>query len=146
MANELEWVYGSEVTLEANGGSLADNIFSRADDSSLDATEGGIEYPFADFVLSCSYTTAPAANQVINLFLRPLNIDGTNDAPAPDTTFRRTFRGSWVVNPATSAQYLILENIPIFAEQDVYIENTTGQPLDSGWTLKATRKTYAPQS
>lgn len=140
MSGETIVVYGSAKTLEASGASIANNALAQADDASYDA--GGTDgngFPDAEFVLTCAFGTAPTEGTSIALYARPLNIDSTNDAEAPETTRPTVFIGSFTVNNVTSTQYIVLngiyaQGVPKIA--DYYLHNNgTGQTLSSGWKL-----------
>lgn len=146
MANEVEWSYLSQVTLEANGASAAANAFAAADDASLSAANHG-DFPYADLVLSCGFGAAVSAGFAVNVYRRDLDIDGTNDGPEPSTGYKALFIGSFVIPAGASAvAYYPLTNVPLSKACSFYVENGTNQTLSAGWTLKATPKTYAPGS
>jgi len=143
MANETEWTYASQVTLEASGASAASDAFVAADDATLSSTNHS-DYPVADFVLKCDLGGAPS-NATVNLYRCDQNIDGTNDAVAPSSSFPHVLVGV-VAIPASTAAYYPFPNVPLSQECKFYLENKTGQTLSAGWTLKATPKTYVPGS
>jgi hypothetical protein len=147
MANEVKWTYAGQVTLEANGGSAASNIFVAANDTTL-ASGNHSNFPLADMVLSCNFSTgALAAGAQVNLYRQDLTIDGANGAPAPGTAFRNILVGVFPLDTsqATNAtNYYICPNVPLSSACQFSIENGTAQSLIAGWTLKATPKTYIP--
>ena len=146
MANEVEWTYASQVTLEDNGASAASNAFVAANDDTL---ESGVHsnYPLADFVLKCDFAAAVAANGAVKLFRQDLNIDSTNDAPAPSASCEHLFVGSFVIPSGTSATgYYPLTDVPLAKDCQFSIQNKTNQSLSVGWDLKATPKTFNPGS
>src|SRR5687768_10551796 len=108
MAGEPKRVFATALTLEANGASIANNAIGQADDDNVLAADHG-DYPHAQFVATVSYSVAPTAGTGIDLVLRPLNISGTTDAPAPTATYRRHTVGTFWVNAATGAQTLLLD-------------------------------------
>jgi hypothetical protein len=103
----------------------------------------GANYPDARFVLTCAFTTAPTENTTIALYARPLNIDGTADSDAPETTRPTQYIGVFVVNNigSSTSQSLVCmaQNVPW--EADYYLHNNgTGQtirPAGSCWSLHA---------
>lgn len=145
MANELKILNGSTVTLEANGGSCADATFVKADDDTLAPTDDP-GYPFVRFVLAVTFGAAPTAGRGINLYERKLNIDGTNDAPEPDASYKYDLIGTFIVDGVSTTQYLALDYRPRPSHQDAeyYLENQAGQTISAGWTLKATPFTLQP--
>lgn len=146
MANEVEWTYATQVTLEDNGASAATDAYVAADDDTL---ESGVhsDYPYADFVLKADFAAAVGANSVVNLYRQDLNIDSTNDAPAPSASCPHLLVGRFVIPSGTSATgYYPCADVPLVKDQQFSIENKTNQSLSAGWDLKATPKTYKPGS
>lgn len=145
MAGELTVVLGTQKTLEASGASIANNAIAQADDASYGVVADGANFPHARFVLGGAFATAPTENTVLALYARPLNIDSTNDADAPETTRPVQFIGSFVVNNVTTTQYLVVDARNVPWEADYYVHNNgTGQTLSSGWTLKVTPYSFKP--
>lgn len=145
MAGELVLTLGTPKTLEANGASIVNNALAQADDADYSVASDGAYYPDAKFVLAATFGTAPTENTTLALYARPLNIDGTNDAEAPETTRPTVFIGSFVLNNVTTTQYieLVAQDVPWAASY--YLHNVaTGQTLSAGWTLKVTPFTVAP--
>lgn len=144
MANELKWVYASQVTLEASGASIGSSAFGAADDTSL-ATANTSDYPLADFVLTCDFAAAVGAAVTVNLYRWDQDIDSTTDAPAPATTYKSLFVGAFLIPSAQSASATYpLSNVPLSKTSKYYIENATAQTISAAWVLKATPKTYGP--
>jgi hypothetical protein len=146
MANEVEWTYAGQVTLEDSGASAASNAFVPANDDTL---ESGVHsnYPLADFVLKADFAAAVAAGGVVRLFRQDLNIDSTNDAPAPSASCEHLFVGSFVIPSGTSATgYYPLTDVPLAKDQQFSVQNKTSQSMSAGWDLKATPKTFNPGS
>lgn len=144
MANELKFARGVQKTLEANGAAIANNAIGQADDADYLAIDTG-DFLDAEFALLVNFTVAPTADRSIDLIIRPLNIDGVNDAPAPTATYRIEMFAFFVPNAATGAQYLraIARNVPKEGQVWLY-NNGTGQSMPLGWTLKMTPLTVAP--
>lgn len=143
MAGEVIRAFGTQKTLEASGASIASGAIAQANDASYSTASDGANYPDAEFAVSFAFGTAPTENGTLTLIARTLNIDGTNDAEAPEATRADRYIGSFVVNNVTTTQYAVLfaRNVP--READYYLLNTgTGQTLSSGWTLKVTPMTY----
>lgn len=145
MSNEAIVIVGTQKTLEASGASIANNALAQADDASYGIVADGISYPDARFVLTGAFATAPTENTTLALYARPLNIDSTADADAPETTRPTQYIGVFVVNNVTTSQSLVCnaQNVPW--EADYYIHNNgTGQTLSSGWKLLVTPCTIGP--
>ena len=145
MAGELQIVFGTQKTLEASGASIANNALAQADDATYGVVADGGSYPHARFVAALTFGTAPTENTVVALYAQPLDIDGTNDADAPETTRPVVFIGSFVVNNVTTAQYLQIDarNVPWIASYYLH-NNGTGQTISAGWTLKVTPYSFKP--
>ena len=150
MAGEIRWTYASQHTLEASGAEGASDVFVPANDSSLVSNSAiHLDYPWADFALYCDFKDGGvAAGSVIKLYRQPLDIQSTNDAPAPATTHKRVFVGSFVIKTgeggASSPKWYPLTDVEIKHAQQYSIENKTDQSISAGWKLYATPKTYEP--
>ena len=144
MADEVVWTYASQVTLEASGASAASNAFSPADDADL-ASANHSNFPLCDFALHCQFDAAVAAGSIVRLYRQDLNIQSTNDAPAPATGFEHLFVGSFVIPSGASASaWYSLTDLPLVKDQQYSIENGTDQCIVGNWKLYATPKTYEP--
>jgi hypothetical protein len=144
--NSVIYEYASQVTLEDSGTSAASDAYVAADDDTL---ESGVHnnYPLADFVLTCDFGAAVAAGSTVDLFRQDLNIDGANDAPAPSASCPHLYVGSFKIPSGASASASYpLDGIPIVADCQFSIKNSTDQNLSAGWDLKATPKTVIPAS
>lgn len=145
MANELIVAFGTQITLEANGASIAAGAVGQADDATYDLVDNGGGYPEADFVLTCTFDVAPAEGALVYLFARALDIDGTADAEVPEAGRPGFVVGSFATNNVTTAQ-----SIPLVCARDLpkrasyYLHNATTQTISAGWLLKATPRTVKP--
>ena len=145
MVNEVLITYGTAVTLEGSGASTNNNAVAQANDASYTLATSGSYYPHARFVLGFTTATAATESSIVGLYVRPINIDGTADAEAPESAaFRNKFVGSFVANNVTTLQYSETYGYDLPAEGDYYIDNQTGQTISAGWTLKATPFTFKP--
>lgn len=145
MANECIVGYANQVTLEANGASVSSNAMEPANDASLQANNH-LDYPMADFVLGANFGAAVANNVAVYLYRQDLNIDGTNDAQAPTAnTYEQVLVGIFPIKGgANTFQYYPCTNVPLAKECQFSVKNGTDQTMSTGWTLKATPKTYKP--
>lgn len=145
MANEIQRVYGSDVTLEASGASIANNAIAQANDADYDLSDDTpADYVDGEFVLTCAFGGTPTANTSVALIIRPMNIDGTTDAPAPTATYLVEFAGSFfVTGSASQTLRCYAPNIPRVGQAYLY-NNGTGQTLSSGWVLKMRPVSYRP--
>ena len=139
MSGETILKFGTPKTLEASGASIANNTLVQADDASYRVASDGAYYPDAKFVISVTFGTAPTEGTTLALYAQPLDIDGTNDAEAPETTRPTVFIGTFTVNNVTTAQYieLLAQDVPWNASYYLH-NNGTGQTLSAGWMLKVT--------
>lgn len=145
MSNEAIVKIGTPKKLESSGAAIANNTIAQANDASYSIVTDGAYYPDARFVLTGTFSVAPTENTTLALYARPLDIDGTADADAPEITRPVQYIGVFLVNNVTTAQSLVLmaQNVPW--EADYYIHNNgTGQILSAGWTLMTTPCTIGP--
>lgn len=145
MSGEMIVVLGTTKTLVSSGASLSNNTMSAASSATYDRAVDGGDFPDAALVLAVAYGTAPTVNTTLDLYARELDIDGTGDAVAPTTTYKRRYIGSFQVINQTAMQYIktLAFDVPKLA--DYYLHNNaTGQTVSAGWTLKITPRTYKP--
>jgi len=113
---------------------IANNAFSAAIgpyDNSADL------YPLADVIYEPAYTTAPTADTSIDLYLQDIDIDGANDGPVPDSTYKRNYVGSFYPDSVTGAQYLSIRGIQLPPKAAFVLHNNgTGQPIPVNSALK----------
>jgi len=140
--------FGTQDTLGTSSATVADGAFSVAGDLSTWTNDD--DAPRASVTALIDYASAPDANSVINLYLRLLNTESTNDQETPDANFTHTYVGSIPVNDVTTNQYITIDitlpNSKTSQEYEFYIENQTGQTIQAGWDLYVTPKTYGPHA
>lgn len=138
--------FGTQDTITGSGGTVADAAFGAAATTWTNDDDA----PMASVVLSCSYTTAPDANSSVNLYLRLLNIQSTNNQDVPDANFGHVYVGSFPLNDVTTQQYIPIDirlpNTVTSQQYNFYIENNGGQTMDSDWNLYVTPKTIGPHA
>lgn len=138
--------FGTQDTITGSGATVADGAFGAAATTWTNDDDA----PMASIVLDCSFTTAPTANTSVNLYLRPLNIQSTNDQDVPDANFQHVYAGSFPLNDVTTQQWcqivITLPNNAASQQYNFYIENNGGQTMDSDWDLHITPKTYGPHA
>ena len=145
MAGEAIVKWGTQKTLEANGGAIAANAVVQANDATYSLSADAAYYPDAEFVLAAQFSVAPTEGGALGLYARPLNIDGTADAEVPEAALPVWFVGSFFVNNVTSLQYMTLLATDLPAEAEYYIHNAgAGQTVSAGWTLKVKPRTIGP--
>lgn len=145
MANEVVISTLSAVTVASSGSSVASNGFVSAGTLASSSHSG---YTGSDLVLVGTMAAAvSSASNFFSVYARPLNIDSTNDAPTPGTSFTGGFVGALVIagSSASGAQTSILMDVPnSWADVEFYVENKCNATLNAGWTLKAVPKTVKP--
>ena len=144
--------FGTQDTL---GGTATAAIVDAAF-STIDATTGSVSWtndddaPQASVTALIDYAVAPDVNSVVNLYLRPLNTQSTNDQEIPDANFTHTYVGSFPVNDVTTNQYITIDislpNGQTSQQYEFYIENSTGQTIQAGWDIYVTPKTIGPHA
>jgi hypothetical protein len=142
MANERITVFGTTHVLESNGASIASGAVGEANDDTYDVVADGGGYPEADFALGCAFSSAPAQGELIYLYARALDIDGTNDAEVPQADRPGLVIGYFAVKNMTATQFMPLvgvRDLPRLA--GYWLHNATGQGISAGWTLKLTPRT-----
>lgn len=140
--------FGTQDALGTSSGTVADAAFSVAGDLSTWTNDD--DAPQASVTALIDYAAAPDANSVVNLYLRLLNTQSTNDQEIPDANFTHTYVGSFPVNNVTTNQYITIDislpNSKTSQEYEFYIENQTGQTIQSGWDIYVTPKTIGPHA
>tara|TARA_R110002096_G_C14661910_1_gene728364 strand:+ start:50001 stop:50456 length:456 start_codon:yes stop_codon:yes gene_type:complete len=140
--------FGTQDTLGTSSAAVADAAFSVAGDLSTWTNDD--DSPMASVILLANFSVAPDANSSINLYLRPLNIESTNDGDVPDANFLHMFAGSFPLNDVTTAQYITitvgLPNTKTSQEYEFYVQNDSGQSLPAGWDIYVTPKTIGPHA
>lgn len=138
----------ASVALETDGGTLANAGFASAPDASMTSGNHG-DWPLCDVVFyNPGFGSALAGWQVINLYRCAQDVlGGTSDSNAPAAANKYLFVGSFPLPQScatNSTGYIQLSDVPLTRSQYFYIENTTGQQLNSGWGLWVQPKTYIP--
>ena len=144
--NAVIEVFGTQDTITGSGATVANSAFGAAATTWTNDDDA----PRASVVLQCAFSVAPTASSVVNLYLRPLDIQSTNDQDVPDANYTHVYVGSFPVNDVTTTQYITIDislpNNYSSQQYNFYIENKAGQTISSGWTLYVTPKTYGPHA
>lgn len=150
MANESVFKYGTAVTLTSAGASVSTLQLSAAAGTTYTQSDTA-DYPDAVFTLDVgTFGSAPVSGSVVDLYIRPLDVDSTTDTPAPPTgastaAYKGQWIGAFIMTAATTGVYRCVGyDIPRAGE--AYIYNGTTQTLaNSGnWTLKMTPRANGP--
>ena len=140
--------FGTQDTLGTSSATVADAAFSIAGDLSTWTNDD--DAPVASVTALIDFSVAPDANSSVNLYLRPLNTQSTNNGDVPDANFQHMYVGSFPMNDVTTNQYITitisLPNYKTSSEYEFYIENSTGQTIQAGWDLYVTPKTIGPHA
>ena len=140
-------VIGTIKTLEANGASITNGSVVQADDASYDLAADAASWPDAEFMLTAIFGTGPTEGRCVNLYARPMDIDGTADAEVPEAARPTLYIGAFIVNNVTLAQTmhiqgLIARDLPRLA--NYYLHNDAGQTISAGWVLKVIPRNVVP--
>ena len=140
--------FGTQDTLGTSSAAVADNAFSIAGDLSTWVNDD--DAPQASVTLLANFSVAPDATSVINMYLRPIDVQSTNDGDVPDANFQHDYRGSFPLNDVTTAQYITVQislpNTKTSQNYEFYVENKSGQSLPAGWDIFITPKTIGPHA
>lgn len=140
--------FGTQDTLGTSSAAVADAAFSIAGDLSTWTNDD--DAPQASVVLLANFSVAPDANSSINLYLRPIDVQSTNDGDVPDANFQHIYVGSFPLNDVTTAQYITIQislpNNATSQDYEFYVENQSGQSLPAAWDIFVTPKTIGPHA
>jgi len=140
--------FGTQDTLGTSSATVADAAFSIAGDLSTWTNDD--DAPMASVTALIDYAVAPDVNTSVNLYVRLLNTQSTNDSEIPDANYQHKFVGSFPVNDVTTNQYITIDiglpNGKTSQEYEFYIENRTGQTIQAGWDIYVTPKTIGPHA
>lgn len=140
--------FGTQDTLGTSSAAVADDAFSIAGDLSTWTNDD--DAPMAAVILLANFSVAPAANSSINLYLRLLDFQSTNDGDVPDANNQHVYAGSFPLNDVTTAQYIPIQislpNVKTSQQYEFYVENKSGQSLPLGWDIFVTPKTIGPHA
>lgn len=152
MANESVYKYGTAKTLaNANGAAITNNQLSAAAATLYSQTDT-LDYPDAVFVFaSAGFSAGPTSGSTLDVYVRPLDINGTADQPAPPTgaltaAYKGQYIGSFVLHTSASSgdnYRCVGYDIPRAGECYLY-NNNTGQSVTANWTLIMTPRTVGP--
>ena len=138
--------FGTQDTLGTSSAAVANAAFSVAGDLSTWTNDD--DAVSASVTLLANFSVAPTANTSVNLYLRLLDVQGTNDGTIPDANFQHTYVGSFPLNDSTVAQYITIDvglpNSVTSQNYEFYVENGSGQSLPAGWDIYVTPKAIGP--
>ncbi len=138
--------FGTQDTLGTSIAAVADGAFSV--EGALSTWTNDDDAVSASVTLLANFSVAPAANTSVNLYLRLLDVQSTNDNTVPDANFQHTYVGSFPLNDSTVAQYITIDiglpNSVTSQQYEFYVENQSGQSLPAGWDIYVTPKAIGP--
>ena len=148
--NAAVWFFGTQDDLDSTSALVSDNGFSIASDlvswtNDDDATHVAV-------TVELTMNVAAADNSGVNLYIRALNVEGTNDDSVPKAEHRRTFLGFFpVLNGITTIQRstkapLVLPVYKTSSVWEFYLENKTTNEIDAGWTVFVTPLALGPHA
>ena len=141
-------------------------ILDAVDDTSTSAVNDGAMSVAADITAWTNTDDAPQAALIlrwqypsgtidgdIEIYARPINIDGTDDAPVPDSSHKSHFLGSFDIDTGQAATtdtvYLasiVLEDVMMKTSQEIefYLFNSSGVQMSANWDLDIVPVTIGP--
>ncbi|MCC7082181.1 MAG: hypothetical protein IT530_16030 [Burkholderiales bacterium] len=143
--------FGAQASVDDGSTSaIASGAFSVAAD--IAAWTNTDDAPMAALVLRCQWATVTGvANRAVNVYVRLLNIQGTNDPVSPGVNRFGTYLGSFTIYAASAnTDYYFdarveLPNMQSGQEYEFYLENQSGQTISAGWALWVTPVTDGPK-
>ena len=128
--------------------SIADGVMSvAADVATWTNTDDAVE---AQLILLWQYPSGTITG-TIDVHVRPMNIDGTNDSPVPTATDKLNYAGSFNIETAQSATtdtaYTVKIPLSPFStktsqEYEFYLFNSSGVAISANWDLDIVPKAY----
>jgi hypothetical protein len=149
MANEAQFFEATPVTHIINGASISDGAFSVVSDIDNVVDNSVVKYLYAKVILTLNdLSAAPSAGRTVDLYRRGILVSGSLNEPEPDTNYKGTFVGSFLidaVDPAATDQPYVLMGVPVLPHQmQFYIQNNLGVTISANWDLDITLYTYKP--
>ena len=149
--------FGTQDTVTAAGGTAAvgNTGFSAASDVVSGGWVNADDAPMAGFVLTFQYPSGTIVSDGIILYMRLMDVDGTNDEPQPDTNYKKhpigkftpdTAMAALTDNSITLGHDVPLPNMKSSQVYEFYIENQIDVTISAGWTLKIVPKSIGPHA
>lgn len=137
----------ADQVISVAGAAVSDGNFS--DSGDLTAWTNDDDAVMAIAVLDATMGAAPDADSSIGLFVRLMNIsDTTQDANEPSTTFPHYYLGRFPMDSSGTAQIssivISLPNQQTSQVYHFYLQNKSGQNLNTGSTVDITPKAVGP--
>ena len=131
---------------------VSDGAMSAAAD--ITAWTNDDDAPFAKLILMWQYASGTIDGN-INIHIRPINVDGTNDTPQPTTANQIGYCGYFEINSgqSTSTDTYYVAYVPLapFAtktsqEYEFYLFNDSGVGMSANWDLDIVPATFGPHA
>ena len=99
--------------------------------------------PGAALILRWQYPSGTIDGN-IEIYARPINIDGTDDQPQPDSTYKHAYVGQFTIDTAQAATtdtvyqiYVDLSHLTVKTSQEFefYLYNDSGVQMSANWDL-----------
>ena len=135
-----------------DGTSLAVNNGAMSTSASISAWTNTDDAPLAQLILLWQYPSGTITGN-IDIHVRPINVDGTNDTPVPTATDKVGYAGTFQIATALAAttdqaQMQIISLIPFqmktSQEYEFYLFNDSGVQISANWDLDIVPKTFEP--
>lgn len=110
--------------------------------------------PSAKLVLRWQYPSGTIDGD-IEVYARPINIDGTDDQPQPDATYKHAYVGKFVIDTGQAATtdtvyvtYISLWHLAMKTSQEYefYLYNDSGVQMSANWDLDIVPSTIGPHA
>jgi hypothetical protein len=149
--NEAKFYESSIYNCVINGAAVSDNAFSLSSDIDNAVDNSTLLYPYAKVTLTINdLSAAPSAGRTIDLYRRGINVLSSFHEPEPDTNYKGTYVGSFLidaVDPAGTDVPYVLMGIPTLPHtMEFYIHNTLGVTLSANWDLDVVLYTFKPSA
>lgn len=138
------------------------------DDTTTSAVSDGAMSVAADITAWTNDDDAPAARLIlrwqypsgtidgnIEIYGRPINIDGTDDQPQPDASYKNKYLGTIQIDASQAAitdtvymEYISLVEISMKTSQEIefYLFNDTGVTMSANWDLDIVPSSLGPHA
>lgn len=142
-----------DLSTTATTTTLATDTLSAASD--LDEWTNDDDSLLVSFLLEVDdWSAAPTAGETVDLYVSLVEVSSTNDEPTIDANYAGHYVGSFLVDAADAAQYLVLGpvSLPVLATSQKYqffVKNKTSVTMGTAsneWRIKVTPVTAGPHA
>lgn len=123
-------------------------------DADIAAWTNTDDAPFLKLILRFQYPSGTVDGNV-DIHVRPINVDGTDDPPVPTTTNPTGYAGLFEISPGISATtdypFVALISLQSFStktsqEYEIRIKNNTGVTISANWDLDGIPASIEPNA